>query len=397
MKKTTSLTVCSRNTSLKNLGVLLKSTCFSLLLFTSAQLKSQCGGTAKNAGISSDLGGGPGVVAWTNPANAEISDNVRTSAGTSVSPSSPQITHYLNFRNFGFSVPGGASVCGIEVVVKHRKNGGLIGSGVKDYSIQLTNGSFSSANYARPDNWSDTDQVWVYGSPTDTWGVSWTPSDVSQSAFGANITAKISAGNSTTSLAAEIDNAYIVIYSSNVLPIELLSFNAKKMWNDKVEVEWSTATETNNSYFVVERSKDAFKFEEVTHIKGAGNSLQQRNYMYVDNQPYSGTSYYRLRQVDFNGAEKSFPIAQVYIDKAWGIDVVSQPGVLIVRTPQNDALTQVDLINFSGEKICSMQRGNNDGGQEMRMDVTNVPGGLYFVKAVAGDQQFCTKAMLVKE
>lgn len=396
MNKTTSLPVCSRNTSLKNLGVLLKSTCFSLLLLTTTQIRSQCGGIAKNGSIGSDLGTGPGVVAWLNPANAEISDNVRTSASTSVKPGTPQMTHYLNLRNFGFSIPGGASICGIVVAVEHRKNGGSGNPVVTDYSIQLTSGSYTSSNYAKLQSWSDSDEVFVYGSETDNWGVNWTPSDVNQSGFGINITAKISAGTSNTSLAAEIDNAYMILYTNAVLPVELTSFNAKRVLN-KVDVDWATATETNNSFFVVERSKDAMNFTDIAHVKGAGTSLQAHSYAYTDAQPFSGVSYYRLKQVDMNGAEKVYPITQVYIESKWSVDPVSQPGTLLVRGPQNNVLTQVDLINFNGEKMWTLQSEKNDADQEIRIDVKNIPPGLYFVKAVAGSDQFCAKTLLIKE
>ncbi|MBK7183144.1 MAG: hypothetical protein IPH89_09505 [Bacteroidetes bacterium] len=61
------------------------------------------------------------------------------------------------------------------------------------------------------------------------------------------------------------------------LPIELLSFSGKNM-GKRILLEWTTATEINNSFFTLERSKDADKFDEVAIIEGAGNSASIINY-----------------------------------------------------------------------------------------------------------------------
>ncbi|MGQ0827452.1 MAG: T9SS type A sorting domain-containing protein [Bacteroidota bacterium] len=86
----------------------------------------------------------------------------------------------------------------------------------------------------------------------------------------------------------------------NPLPIELLSFDAKP--NDAVvDLKWTTATEINNDYFTIERSKDGVIFETVSIVDGAGTSFSILNYSLVDDLPYKGVSYYRLKQTDFDG------------------------------------------------------------------------------------------------
>ncbi len=66
-------------------------------------------------------------------------------------------------------------------------------------------------------------------------------------------------------------------------------------------MKWSTASEKNNDYFTVEKSKDAQVFEFVEEVNGAGNSTDIIDYITFDNNPYTGLSYYRLKQTDFNG------------------------------------------------------------------------------------------------
>ncbi|MFC2111619.1 lamin tail domain-containing protein, partial [Bacteroidota bacterium] len=99
------------------------------------------------------------------------------------------------------------------------------------------------------------------------------------------------------------------------LPIELLKFEAK--YNGKsVDLSWSTATETNNDYFTIERSTDAVNYKIAGNLKGAGNSNSILNYDYNDDTSLSGTVYYRLKQTDYDGKFEYFPPVAVRITSA---------------------------------------------------------------------------------
>jgi hypothetical protein len=94
---------------------------------------------------------------------------------------------------------------------------------------------------------------------------------------------------------------WTVTTQDNPLPVELLDFLAKCS-NNKVNLNWSTASETNNNYFTIERSKDYYTFEKVLDYPGAGNSNHLISYGAVDESPFEGNSFYRLKQTDYNGA-----------------------------------------------------------------------------------------------
>ncbi len=66
-------------------------------------------------------------------------------------------------------------------------------------------------------------------------------------------------------------------------------------------VKWSTAAETNNSHFIIERSNDGDHFDYAGTVKGKGHSTQLLSYSYADNHPKNGNNYYRIKQVDLNG------------------------------------------------------------------------------------------------
>lgn len=92
----------------------------------------------------------------------------------------------------------------------------------------------------------------------------------------------------------------------STLPIELLSFNAYPISEKEIRVNWVTASETDNDYFTIERSANGINFSSVGTVKGAGNSSSQKKYSWIDSDPVTGTSYYRLKQTDFDGQFEIF-------------------------------------------------------------------------------------------
>ncbi|HSY77060.1 MAG TPA: T9SS type A sorting domain-containing protein, partial [Bacteroidia bacterium] len=104
-------------------------------------------------------------------------------------------------------------------------------------------------------------------------------------------------------------NEYIPTLKTGGLPIKLRSFTAIADGN-QVDLNWATETEVNNNYFTIERTTDGVNYEAIATVKGAGNSDAELNYKATDESPVQGTSYYRLRQTDFDGNSQEFaPIA----------------------------------------------------------------------------------------
>jgi hypothetical protein len=86
------------------------------------------------------------------------------------------------------------------------------------------------------------------------------------------------------------------------LPVNLVSFSASfELVSKQVRLDWVTASEKNNDYFTIERSRDQLEFEPVTNVKGKSTTQVKQLYTTYDTSPLTGTSYYRLKQTDFNG------------------------------------------------------------------------------------------------
>lgn len=99
-----------------------------------------------------------------------------------------------------------------------------------------------------------------------------------------------------------------------MLPVTLVSFTAEAINTTAVQLNWKTASETNNSYFTVERSADGKEFSEIVRVTGAGTSNLPHTYSFTDIHPLSGVSYYRLKQTNLNEASETFNVVSVTMD-----------------------------------------------------------------------------------
>ncbi len=104
-------------------------------------------------------------------------------------------------------------------------------------------------------------------------------------------------------------------FGGSVFPVEFVSFEAAAGVRS-IELSWVTATELNNDFFAVERSMDSENFTEIGRVAGAGNTNEMRSYQFSDANPASDKMYYRLRQVDFDGATSFSTIVEVTMDAA---------------------------------------------------------------------------------
>lgn len=133
-----------------------------------------------------------------------------------------------------------------------------------------------------------------------------------------------------------------VTYNNGVLPIELLNFNTYYDF-DKTVITWSTATELNNDYFIIEYSVDGILWETLNYIQGAGNSNTILNYTYYHYTMYS--YYYRLTQVDYDGTSETFDISfsnSPYINENIEYNVYDMMGRFIVKKKYSDIINYIE-------------------------------------------------------
>ena len=201
------------------------------------------------------------------------------------------------------------------------------------------------------------------------------------------------ANGATSGGAGSIVNNPANPYStSTTLPIELKSFDARPE-NGMVHIEWLTATEVNNNFFIVEKSQDGINYTRLCLVNGAGNSTSELYYECMDEHPSSGISYYRLSQTDYDGKTEFFGpvIVRMQGDNPQSLTIKST-----YPNPFTDELSFVLSEKASTGKICLV----NSAGQVVRMEklepgenkfkishLDNLPTGTYYLCFVSQDNK----------
>lgn len=174
------------------------------------------------------------------------------------------------------------------------------------------------------------------------------------------------------------NNSGIIAGTHAPLPIELVSFNATPV-EQRVDLRWTTASEQNNANFSVERSMDMLVWEAVIVMPGAGNSQVVLNYSTTDMSPLPRTSYYRLRQTDFDGVSTVSDIVSVSFNGAVGtLNVFPNPAQDLVTAiyDAEEGTAKLSVFNELGQAM-SLPVQTKAGRTEF--DVSMLPAGTYVV------------------
>ncbi len=189
---------------------------------------------------------------------------------------------------------------------------------------------------------------------------------------------------------------------TNPLPIELLSFSAV-LRNDAVELKWSTASETNNDHFTIERSTHPEHFEAIAEEDGKGTAKQLNTYRITDPSPLYGRSYYRLKQTDFDGKFTYSELRTIDYDgpafatlTAFPNPVNTQTLTLKIEGLKDASELPVQILNLRGQKVFDKVIEVKTPGvitEEISRDNFPSPG-LYIIKA--GETLYLTKKIVIE-
>ncbi len=166
------------------------------------------------------------------------------------------------------------------------------------------------------------------------------------------------------------------------LPIELLSFDAKLNGNH-VDLNWITSTEINNDYFVIERAGGDLIWNEILTQPGAGNSNTQLAYSDVDRFPLNGVSYYRLKQIDFDGAFTYSDVISVRNTAVKTNDILIYPNpnntesVTISISQLDENPMTITMTDISGKII--LKEVGMIGQNIANINYGSVPAGVYLI------------------
>ena len=155
----------------------------------------------------------------------------------------------------------------------------------------------------------------------------------------------------------------------------------------QVECYWVTGIESNNDHFNIQRSADGITYTDLAQIAGAGISLSQLTYTYTDTNPLTGVSFYRLKQTDLNGEYQYGATQSVnneYATPPSDINVYPIPAASYINielTTISSSKTTISIIDLTGKIAKNINAQLYEGKNKLRLDISDLPNGIYFVNA----------------
>lgn len=188
--------------------------------------------------------------------------------------------------------------------------------------------------------------------------------------------------------------------SDGALPVTLTSFTATTKAN-VVNLAWATASERDNKEFILERSYDAVNFEPVQTVSGNGTTNTVQNYLTTDAAPAKGTVYYRLKQVDLDGAYEYSKAISVALKPATVAPVLAvesvypnpfQGELTVHFTSGTETATTLTLFDLTG-KVAANQSAAAGTNSFRFTETGNLKPGIYILKVSQGQQSMTLRVV----
>ncbi len=166
------------------------------------------------------------------------------------------------------------------------------------------------------------------------------------------------------------------------LPVKWGTFNVEKM-NENVLISWTTVSEVNNSHFEVQHSINGTYFNEIGRVPGNGFSNQTLKYNYLHQSPALGLNYYRLKQVDFNGAFEYSEIRYLNFELSDAMLVKQFSDFIQIEFENNpNGDTQIRMIDFSGRMVSVQKVSKGEGTAFVVIDTQHLSSGAYNIQLI---------------
>jgi len=161
------------------------------------------------------------------------------------------------------------------------------------------------------------------------------------------------------------------------MPVEWADFRLR-VTGQSVNVSWTTASEKNNDFFMVERSTDGVRFEEIGQVQGGGTIASFQNYTFADEHPAAGANYYRIRQMDFDGNTSVTAVEVTTIENAANemtLTVNASRQLTLNVGEDTNSDTVVFIFDMSGKKVTGTVA--QPGQSEISIDLKGLQSGSY--------------------
>ncbi len=187
-------------------------------------------------------------------------------------------------------------------------------------------------------------------------------------------------------------------YACLTTELDLLSFKGNATPQGK-QIEWQTATETENAYFVLERSYDGYGFEAIQKVEGAGNSNTRLSYEYLDKTAANQMAYYRLQAIDTKGVMEvvSSVVSVERVGEGNAMSLYPNPAKDVVNvyyTSEDVQKLELKVFDITSNLVRHQTVIGNKGSNLLQLNVNDFPKGLYFVE-LSGDGEPLMKRLVI--
>jgi hypothetical protein len=210
-------------------------------------------------------------------------------------------------------------------------------------------------------------------------------------------------GSSSNAPGVIVDGIRVTTVWADVVPVELVSFNAAAN-GSAVSLTWMTATETNNNGFSIERKRGSGDWQAIGFVKGNGTTTQANNYSFSDRNIEAKASYsYRLKQMDFDGSYSYSKVVQVSSNLVNTFELKQNypnpfnPSTQISFSLAKDGFVKLVVYNLLGQEVKTLINRNMEAGSySMSFDAYDLQSGIYIYKLTSAGSSLTKKMMLVR-
>lgn len=311
--------------------------------------------------------------AYTSVAHIAPAGNVATSNNVYASASHCDCcdtqTSCLEARNYGFTIPGSATITGIRVEVERRRSAGA-GGYIEDNGVMILKGGAytgpNRANYGL--NWPTTDAFVSYGGAGDLWGTTWTPADINAAGFGVAIASiSYTCGSAMTSF---VDHIRITVFYDDILGVSCSAFSAMAS-ESGAQISWLMDHAEQVNQLLLEGGSSADALELIADL-----DPQCRDYADVHQE--EGRRYYRLGWSDNDGNTGYSPVTEVSGGHDRGFTLVVNGKELVVNmATASDEAAEIAIMDAGGRRIAGETLPA--GADSQRIMLPALSAGLYWV------------------
>ncbi len=212
-----------------------------------------------------------------------------------------------------------------------------------------------------------------------------------------------SPGFTTTSFSTPVVNYNILMEYPCITPVEFISFSGNSV-NNSVELFWSTATETSNKGFEIERSSLAEPgWELIGFVEGKGTTTEIQYYSYLDQNIQPGEYQYRLKQIDFNASGSYSNVLQIKVTPPAGFGLSQNypnpfnPSTTISYSIPVQGKVRLIVYDALGREVRKLVDEEKDAGNyNIDFNADGLASGIYFYRLSAGERVISKKMILMR-